>query len=427
MERIRREANVKTLLKGGWLIDPAQKINQKADVLICDGAVEAIVKEDTSAACDDVIDVTGYIVCPGFIDLHVHLREPGLSHKETIYQGSRACAKGGYTTVACMANTNPVVDNVEVLKKLQTIAWRDGIIDIKPIAATTVGLAGQALTDHNALVKAGAIAFSDDGRTTMRDTWMIEALETSKRFGVPIITHSEDHEITDHYQDEVYPIEAEYKIVKRDLALCEQYGGHLHVAHVSGEQTLAYIREAKEQGIHVTCEVTPHHFGLNDEMVNTLSPMSKVNPPIRSPKAQQAVIKALIDGTVDIIATDHAPHEESSKKGTYRQASYGISGIETAFSVGYTSLVDAGYMDLENLIVKMSTRPAEIAGFKDVGALKPGFAANIAVLDIGSRYEIDRMQFVSKGKNTPFHGMKVKGEVVMTFYQGKRVYMRTEA
>jgi dihydroorotase len=326
-----------------------------------------------------------------------------------------------------MANTNPVVDNVEVLNRLKTIAWRDGVVAIKPIAATTIGLAGERLTDHEALIQAGAIALSDDGRTTMNADWMVAAFETSKRFNIPIITHSEDHHITDQYKDEVYPIEAESGIVKRDLALCAQYGGHLHVAHVSGEQTLAYIREAKRNGVNVTCEATPHHFGLNDEMVDTLSPMAKVNPPIRSPRAQQAVIEALLDGTVDIIATDHAPHEESSKEGAYRNASYGISGIETAFAIGYTALVETGYMDLETLISKMSTKPAEIGGFQNVGTLKPGSMANIAVLDIESAYEIDRMKFISKGKNTPFHGMKVKGEVAMTFYNGRRVYMRTEA
>jgi dihydroorotase len=421
------EANVRTLLKGGWLIDPAQKLNQKADILMCDDVIEAVLSEEKDISCDDVIDVSGYVVCPGFIDMHVHLREPGLPHKETIYQGSRACAKGGYTTVACMANTNPVVDNVEVLNRLKTIAWRDGVVAIKPIAATTIGLAGERLTDHEALIQAGAIALSDDGRTTMNADWMVAAFETSKRFNIPIITHSEDHHITDQYKDEVYPIEAESGIVKRDLALCAQYGGHLHVAHVSGEQTLAYIREAKRNGVNVTCEATPHHFGLNDEMVDTLSPMAKVNPPIRSPRAQQAVIEALLDGTVDIIATDHAPHEESSKEGAYRNASYGISGIETAFAIGYTALVETGYMDLETLISKMSTKPAEIGGFQNVGTLKPGSMANIAVLDIESAYEIDRMKFISKGKNTPFHGMKVKGEVAMTFYNGRRVYMRTEA
>lgn len=423
------EVDVKTLLKGGWIIDPSQNILQQGDVLIEDSRIVAIFvsENQTTMEADDIIDVTGLYIAPGFIDLHVHLREPGLSHKETIYQGSRACAKGGYTTVACMANTNPVIDHVAALKRLETIVERDSVIDILPIAAITLGLKGQALTDHDALIKNGAIAISDDGRTTMNADYMRAAYESSKRLGIPVITHSEDHEITSKYTDDVYPIEAEHTIVTRDINLLEEIGGHLHVAHVSGQIAIEAIKDAKAKGLNVTAEAAPHHFALNNEIVNTLEPMSKVNPPIRDIHEQNAVIEGLRNGTIDIIATDHAPHEESSKNGAYKDASYGISGIETAFSVSYTQLVKKSGFTLMELINKMSTKPAEILNVSDIGNLKVGSFADIVCFDITKENTINRHDFISKGHNTPFHQMTMTGEVVMTFKNGKRVYQKLEA
>ena len=422
------EVDVKTLLKGGWIIDPSQNIQQKGDVLIDDSRIVAIFMngEVSKDEVQDVVDVTGYVIAPGFIDLHVHLREPGLSHKETIYHGSRACAKGGYTTVACMANTNPVIDCIPAIERLNTIVNRDAVIDVLPIGAITMGLKGEILADHKALLQGGAVAISDDGRTTMNEVFMEEAFKSSLELKIPVITHSEDHDITSLYKDEVYPIEAEYKIVQRDIEICERIGGHLHVAHVSGVEAVSEIRLAKSKGIHVTCEAAPHHFALNDSIVDTLKPMSKVNPPIRSLREQMAVIDGLKDGTIDIIATDHAPHEESTKNGTYGEASYGISGIETAFAVGYTHLVVAEHLTIFQLIDKMSCKPAEILNRKDIGTLKIGSKADIVCLDLNKEWKIDRHQFVSKGKNTPFHGMDVIGEVIMTFKNGKRSYLSRE-
>jgi len=420
------EDNVKTLIKNGWVIDPAQKINQRADIIISGSEVVKVYTSESPCQSDydDVIDAEGYLITPGFIDLHVHLREPGLPHKETIYTGSRACAKGGFTTVACMANTNPVIDTVKHLNQLKTIINRDSVIDIKPIAAITLGLEGKKLTDHDALLKEHVFALSDDGKTTMDDTLMRMAFKTSHQKSIPIITHSEDHDITSQYKDTVYPIEAEYKIVERDIALCEAEDGILHVAHVSGKKAISYIRDAKKRGLKVTCEVAPHHFALNDQMIDVLDPMSKVNPPIRSEEEQLAVIEAIKDETIDIIATDHAPHEIESKQKSYGQASYGISGIETAFAVAYTHLVKKSHITLYKLIEMMTIKPAQIGQFEKIGTLKPGCEANLVLIDLEKPWVIDRHAFLSKGKNSPFHQMSVYGEVAMTLYRGKKVYQK---
>jgi len=417
---------VKTLIKNGWVIDPAQKINQRADIIISDSEIVAVYTSKTPlpAHYDDIIDAEGYLVTPGFIDLHVHLREPGLPHKETIYTGSRACAKGGFTTVACMANTKPVIDTVEHLRQLKTIINRDSVIDIKPIVAITMGLEGKRLSDHEALLAEQAFALSDDGKTTMDPELMREAFKTSRQKNIPIITHSEDHDITSQYKDAVYPIEAEYKIVERDIALCEAEDGRLHVAHVSGKMAINYIRDAKKRGSKVTCEVAPHHFALNNKMIDPLDPMSKVNPPIRSEEEQMAVIEAIKDDTIDIIATDHAPHEIESKQKPYSEASFGISGIETAFAVAYTHLVKKSHITLYKLIEMMTAKPAQIGQFEKIGTLKPGCEANLVLIDLEKPWVIDRNAFVSKGKNSPFHQMNVYGEVMMTLYKGKKVYQK---
>lgn len=417
---------MKTLIKNGHLLNPKTALNGEMDILIQDGKIIQVepVGSLKPLDIDHEIDASGLYIFPGFIDLHVHLREPGFEHKETIQTGTMACAKGGYTTVACMPNTSPALDSIETLNKLQDIIQRDAIIDVLPVGAITKSIAGEILTDHIALLNHGVVGLSDDGRTTMNEDYMIAAFENAKKYGRPVMTHSEDHILTSNYKDTVFPIQSETTIVLRDIELCQRTGGHLHIGHISGKDAIEAVRKAKKEGIHVTCEVTPHHFALTDEKVDILHPQSKVNPPIREAYHRRAVIEGIKDGTIDIIATDHAPHDEASKNQPYEKAAYGISGIETAFSVAYQTLVLEEGVRLEKVIAMMTSVPAQLANLKEVGSIEKGYNANITLVDLNKKITIDRMAFVSKGKNTPFHGMAATGEVMMTLYKGNIVYQK---
>ena len=410
------------LIANGTLVNPKTNQMEKMDVLIENGKIVEVAKQIKPCSETTVIDATGLIVAPGFIDLHVHLREPGFEDKETIFTGTRACAKGGYTTVVCMPNTKPALDHVSTLEKLNDIINRDAVIGVYPVAAITVGIMGVELTDHDALFTKGAVALSDDGRTTMNETFMIEALIASKRWNRPVMTHSEDHELTSGYKDEVYPTIAESRIVCRDIELCEQTNGILHVSHVSTQAAIEAIKKAKQKGITVTAEAAPHHFALNDEQVNVYDPLSKVNPPIRSEADRSAVVQAIKDGVIEAIATDHAPHEMSTKSKAYAEASFGISGIESAFSVSYQTLVVNEGLPLMKLIQMLTENPARIGRFNSIGSVEPNFDANIVLIDLNQDVKIDSKTFISKGKNTPFNGFAGKGVVVKTLYQGNVVY-----
>lgn len=412
------------LIKNGMVINPKTNLHDKRDILIEDSTITQI------EACIDfkeeieIMDASGLIVTPGFIDLHVHLREPGFESKETIKTGTMAAAKGGFTTVACMPNTKPALDSVETIVDLFKRIEETAVISVLPIGAITENIQGQVITDHEALIKAGAIAISDDGRTTMNDDFMRIAFENSRKLNVPVITHSEDHTITSQYKEEVYPIEAEYKVVQRDISLCREKSGILHVAHVSGNEALKAIKEAKQAGLNVTCEAAPHHFALNTSLINEKDPYSKVNPPIRDVKEQRAVIEGIRSGLVDIIATDHAPHETASKETTYGNASYGISGIETAFQIAYTELVLKEQIELDQIISMMTCKPAEIGRLEKVGSIEVGYKANLTLIDLEAEGIIEPSTFLSKGKNTPFKGFNVKGEVIKTLYEGQIVYSK---
>lgn len=418
---------MKTLIKNGHLVNPKTALNSPMDILIQDGKIIQVEPRGTIGAILDLeqeIDASGLYVFPGFIDLHVHLREPGFEHKETIKTGTMACAKGGYTTVACMPNTSPALDSTETLKTLYEIIQRDAIIDVLPVGAITKSIAGEKLTNHTALLDLGVVGLSDDGRTTMNSDFMIAAFESSKLYGRPVMTHSEDHVLTSNYKDTVFPIQSETTIVLRDIDLCQKTNGHLHVGHISGKDAIEAVRKAKKGGVHVTCEVTPHHFALTDEQVDVLNPQSKVNPPIREEGHRRAVIDGIKDGTIDIIATDHAPHDEDSKKMPYEKAAYGISGIETAFSVAYHTLVLEEEIDLVKVIAMMTSIPARLANLKNVGSIESGYNANVTLVELSKKVTIDRMAFVSKGKNTPFHGRTYTGEVMMTLFNGNIVYKK---
>ncbi|MBF4695801.1 dihydroorotase [Fusibacter ferrireducens] len=415
---------MKILIKNGMVINPKTNLHDKRDILIEGGIISRI------EACihleDDVeiMNASGLIVTPGFIDLHVHLREPGFEFKETIETGTLAAAKGGFTTVACMPNTKPALDSVETIANLIKRIEETAVISVLPIGAITENIQGEVLTDHEALIKAGAMAISDDGKTTMNDDFMRVAFENARKLDIPVITHSEDHVITSQYKEEVYPIEAEYKVVQRDVALCKEKNGILHVAHVSGSEALKAIKAAKQDGLNVTCEAAPHHFALNTSLIDGKDPYSKVNPPIRGVEEQRAVIEGIRSGLVDIIATDHAPHETASKETTYGNASYGISGIETAFQIAYTELVLKEKISLDQVVSMMTIKPAEIGRLKNVGSIEYGYKANLTLIDLEAESVIEPSTFLSKGKNTPFKGFKVKGEVIKTIYQGKTVYSK---
>ncbi len=415
---------MKTLIKNGFLVNPKTLLEGMYDIWLEDDTIISVVPNGTirDVVADVTIDARGNHVFPGFIDLHVHLREPGFEHKETIRSGTLACAKGGYTTVACMPNTKPTLDTIENIMHLKNIIERDALIEVLPIGAITKNIAGDQLTDHEALFGCGLIGLSDDGRTTMNADFMKAALDNASKYNRLIMTHSEDHLLTEHYKDSIYPIESETTIVKRDIDLCKAVGGRLHVGHVSGQDAIEAIRSAKKEGVCVTCEATPHHFALNDAMIDVMNPMAKVNPPIRSEAHRRAVIEGLRDGTIDIIATDHAPHDEASKSLPYEKAAFGISGIETAFSVAYTVLVEKEKIPLIKLIAMLSKRPAEIAQLDLVGSIEPGYKGNVVIVDLNKEMTVDSKNFLSKGKNTPFDHMTFKAIVVKTLYHGKTVY-----
>jgi dihydroorotase len=427
------EAMRMLLIANGTIINPKTDQMEQLDILINEdriieigtGLAEKVNTSERFTKSEiEVIDAKGYFVTPGFIDLHVHLREPGFEHKETIFTGSRACAKGGYTSVVCMPNTKPALDSVETIEKLKKIIERDSVISIYPAGAITLGIAGEVMSNHEQLIKSGAVALSDDGRTTMNEDYMREVFKVAKAFDKPVMTHSEDHEITVHYKNSIFPTEAESNIVVRDIALCREVDGILHVSHVSTKAAIDAIEKGKVSNPRLTCEAAPHHFALSVERVDMTSNYSKVSPPIRSESDRKYLVEAIKKGIIDVIATDHAPHEKESKECAYSEASYGISGIESAFSVSHQSLVNSGEIPLKQLIRMLTINPANIARLKDVGSIEKGYYADLTLLDLEASVTIDSKTFISKGKNTPFNGYIGKGEVIMTIHHGKEVYRK---
>ncbi|GAB6106870.1 dihydroorotase [Fusibacter bizertensis] len=413
------------LLKGGTVVNPKTGLHGKKDILIDENRI--IKVDDLIEADQDVqmIEVNDLYIFPGFIDLHVHLREPGFESKETIYTGSRACAKGGYTSVVCMPNTKPALHSVEVIKQLQSIIEKDSVISIFPAGAITMDIAGEVLSNHDQLFESGVVALSDDGRTTMNIEYMKKAFTSSRKWNRPVMTHSEDHEVTKTLKESIFPTTAESDIVERDIALCREMNGILHISHVSTQKTIEAINNAKIEGVEVTGEAAPHHFALSSEKVDMSSTLSKVNPPIRSEEDRLKVIEAIKNRTIEVIATDHAPHETASKERSYGDASFGISGIESAFSVSYKALVESGEIELDQFIEMLTVNPARIARLENLGSIEPGYLANIVVVDLKQDVVIDSDTFISKGKNTPFNGYVGKGEVVGTIHHGKVVYSKT--
>ena len=432
------------LVKGGRIVDPAQGMDERGDLLIRDGVVAVIQTEIASPDGARVIDAAGLVVCPGFIDLHCHLREPGFEYKETIATGTRAAARGGFTTVCAMPNTDPVMDSRAVVDFVLRLAREEGAVRVLPIGAVTAGSRGAALTEMAELAEAGAVGFSDDGHPVADANVMRQALSYASGLGLPIINHCEVPELSaGGVMNEGWvatrlglkglPRSAEEAMVARDIALAETTGGRLHVAHASTAGTVELVRQAKERGLKVTCEATPHHLTLTDETVlgrgaAAYEPLSvsaydtnaKVAPPLRSRPNVEAMVEGLRDGTVDLIATDHAPHASIEKMCTFDEAANGISVLETALG-SLMSLVHSGALTLPTLVERLTAAPARFLGV-GLGTLRPGAPADVTLFDPAAEWVVDPAAFASRGKNTPLAGATLKGRVAAAIAAGRVVH-----
>lgn len=423
------------LIKNAYIVDAEQDYPNPADILIQDGIIKKISSK-LELSTDRVIDAKGLTVIPGLVDMHCHLREPGYEYKETVATGSRAAAKGGYTTICCMPNTKPVIDNAEVLQTLNGTIARDAVINVLPIAAVSMQQQSQSLVDMKSLKESGAVAFSDDGQPVTNNFLMREALQNAKEHQLLIIDHCEDHALVNkgviNEGEKARELQlpgisalSEELPIMRDIMLAQEVDYKIHIAHISTKGAANIIKEAKAKGIKVTCEVTPHHIALSDDIIAEGLTDCKVNPPLRSMEDKNAMKQALKDNVIDVIATDHAPHHVDEKGDDFHKAANGISGIETAFSVCYTELVEQGNLTLKELVSKMSLNPSRILGIER-GRIAEGMTADVAIIDLDSKVIINRNDFYSKGKNTPFHGRAYKGEVVCTIAQGKIAYRKEE-
>ena len=435
-----------TLIRAGRVIDPAQHMNQTADLLLDGGLVKAVASHiDPPEGCA-VIDAGGLVVAPGFIDLHCHLREPGYEDKETIATGTRAAARGGFTTVCAMPNTNPAVDTAAVVEFVLRKASQEAAVRVLPIGCITKGSRGHELAQMGELAEAGVVGFSDDGNPLADSNLMRQALSYSATFGLPIINHCEEPElfeggsmsegwVANRLGLPGIPNAAEEIMVARDIKLAELTRGRYHVAHLSTAASLELVVDAKRRGLNVTCEVTPHHLTLGDDAVlgisangpfGLLTPdaydtSAKVNPPLRRREDVAALVEGLASGAIDFIATDHAPHNPVDKVCTFEDAAFGISVLETAFG-SLMSLVHDGKVTLPLLVAKLTLAPARFLGRPDLGTLRQGSPADVVILDPNAEWTVDAAQFASKGKNTPLDGATLKGQVAATLVAGEVRY-----
>jgi len=420
--------NGSVLNEDGTLVRKHIKIDGQAiaSIVDADGAAP-----DTGSA--EVIDAAGKLVSAGFIDMHVHLREPGFEHKETIATGTRSAAKGGFTAIACMPNTRPVTDTAETVRFILDKAQSEGAVRVLPYAAITKNELGRELTDFGALKEAGAIGFTDDGVGVQNAQMMKDAMKLAQSLGMPVIAHCEDDSLvvgaavtegafSKKHGLKGIPNESEAIHVGRDILLAEATGVHYHVCHVSTEQSVRLIRMAKQLGIRVTAEVCPHHLLLSDEdMPDTMDANWKMNPPLRTPRDVQAVIDGLVDGTIDMIVTDHAPHSQEEKAKGLQLAPFGIVGFETAFPLLYTHFVKTGKWTLDFLVKKMTSEPARVFGLP-WGKLEAGVAADLTIVDLETEQAVDPETFETKGRNTPFTGWKLQGWPTLTMVDGRVVW-----
>lgn len=419
---------MKLLIKGGHVIDIKTGLNKISDILIDESGVVLEIAEEIDTAGCEIVDAEGMVVVPGLIDAHCHLRDPGFEYKEDIETGTASAAKGGFTSVACMPNTKPVIDNESVISYIKSKAEQDGYVNVFPIGAITKGLQGKELSEIGELKFAGAVALSDDGNPVLSSSLMRKALVYSSMFDITIISHCEDVDVAESgVMNEGYnstimglrgiPTAAEEIMVARDLILAEYTGVPIHIAHVSTKLSVELIRHAKKRGVKVTAETCPHYFSLTDDACLNYNTLAKVNPPLRQAEDVEAIIEGLKDGTIDIIATDHAPHHNDEKNLEFDLAANGMVGFETAVPLALTNLYHKGHLTLEKIIEKMTVNPAKILGLSK-GTIEVGKTADITVIDLNSENTIDVNSFLSKSKNSPFNGYRTKGAVVHTIVNG---------
>ncbi|SCM79924.1 Dihydroorotase [uncultured Sporomusa sp.] len=426
---------MKLLIKGGRIINPAEQMDMTGDIVIEQGKIAAI-GQNLTADGGRVIEAAGLIVAPGLIDMHVHLREPGLEAKEDIASGTRAAAAGGFTTVACMPNTKPVVDNSILVSGLIQRGQTEGVVNLKIIGALSKGLEGKELAEIGDMITAGAVAISDDGGHLDSTRLLKTGLEYTGMFQRPVITHSEDEELAgEGYMHEGAvsamlgmkgrPAVAEDIAVARDIMLAEYANSPIHIAHVSSKGAVEIIRQAKRRGVKVTAETTPHHLTLTDEELKSFNTAFKVNPPLRSADHKEALIAGLKDGTLDAIATDHAPHAFEEKDVEFRYAPSGFAGLETALGVVLTGLYHTKKLTLMEVIDKMSYAPAKILGLES-GVLKVGAPADITIIDTEYKWDVNCINFYTRGKHSPFEGRNFKGKALITIVNGSIIMQNGE-
>ena len=420
------------LVKDGFLVDPVSGRNGVFDILIEDGHVAEV---DTCIEVKDsyeVIDAKGKYIMPGFVDLHEHFREPGYTYKETVKTGSMAAARGGFTSVFCMPNTKPVIDSKDSYDALVDIIKNDACINVFPVGAITKGQMGKELSEIEKMAESGMKAVSEDGKSVMNSLLCREGMKLAKALNIPVFAHCEDIDLVcggvmnEGKRAQMLGLKGitnavEDIIAARDIFLAKETGVRLHLCHVSTRDSVKMIQLAKEDGVNVTGEVCPHHFTLCDEDIPSDDSNYKMNPPLRSRMDMEALIEGIRTGIIDVISTDHAPHSAEEKSGSMNGSPFGIVGSETAFALSYTELVEKGHITLSELVKCMSANPSRIAGI-DRGSLNVGMAADFVIADIDTWYEIDPDKFLSKGRNTPFAGRKVKGRIEKTFVNGCKVY-----
>jgi dihydroorotase len=421
------------LLKGGRVVDPSRGIDDDLDVVLEDGRVSEVTAK-AKARGAEVVDVAGMIVCPGFIDIHVHLREPGREDKETIATGTRAAAAGGFTAVCAMPNTEPVNDRAEVTRAILERVRATAAVRVYPIGAITRESKGEELAEYGDLREAGCVAVSDDGHPVASARMMRRALEYARTFDLPVIDHCEEPTLAEGASMNEGPVSTvlglrgnpsvgEAIMVERNVLLAELTRGRVHIAHLSAGASVDAVRRGKARGVRVTAEATPHHLLLTDEAVRTseYDTSTKMNPPLRSETDRRAVLEGLRDGTIDCIATDHAPHSVDDKKVEFDHAAFGIVGLETAVPLCLDRLLGASLLDLSRLVAALSTNPARVLGLPG-GSLAPGALGDVTVLDLNRRVKVDPEAFVTKGRNTPFGGWTLKGAPVLTIVGGRVVW-----
>ena len=422
---------MKKLLRGARIIDPSQNLDDTRDILIINGCI-AEIKEKIEISDVEETDLSGMIVTPGLIDMHAHFRDPGYEYKEDIESGSKSAAAGGFTTVACMPNTAPPIDNGALVEYVKSKTSKISKIKILPIGCVSKGQEGKEITEMGDMAQAGAVAFSDDGKPVADSSLMRKAMVYASMFDRVIIDHCEDPALFEGGQINEgrvstllgltgIPAAAEEIMVARDILLAKEMGTMVHIAHISTKGSVELIRKAKSEGVRVTCEVTPHHLTLTEEAVRNYDTNAKVNPPLRTQEDLKALLEGLKDGTIDAIATDHAPHHIDEKDIEFDKAAFGLVGLETALGLVLTKIVGEGGLSLNKAVEKMTSGPAKILGLH-MGTIKIGAPADITVIDPNRVWTVDKDKFFSKGRNTPFNGWELKGKAVLTIVDGKTAY-----